>query len=375
MPARVLLPLVALGCTPLEAREQRPRRDACQGRRLEVPAVGFNLAEEVEGAGFVSAAVHSTLRRVADLGSNGVALVVAARLPDLGSNALEHRLRPDRETLRRLVERARQLGLRTLIVPHIWVEGGAWRGDIVRAGASADAFFARYRDYVGPLADDAEAACADAFSLGVELKALTADPEQERRFASLIADLRGRFHGLLTYSANWDEAAQVRFWSQLDLISVNGFFPLATSARPTAAELAAGAVAMMGQLDRLAVRFDRPLLLIEAGYKATTDNARRPWEWPTGAALPVDEQAQRRAYCALADALRATPRVVGALFWLIPTGTDRAAAPPFEPAWGFSPLGRAAEAEVRALAAWAREQRRSGRAVAPRANEQIRRRR
>jgi len=356
---------LALGCTQVEAHAVAPVRDLCPLRRLEVPAVGLNLAEEEAGRGYVSSAVSSTLGTVADLGGNSVALVVVARLPGLDSNAFDHRLRPDRATLSRLVERGRQLGLRTLIVPHIWVDGGHWRGDIARAGAAADAFFARYRDYLGPLADDAEAACADGLSIGVELKALTGDPAQQLRFAALIADLRQRFHGLLTYSANWDEAAQVGFWRDLDLISVNGFFPLAASARPTDAELASGAAAMMQQLDRLAEHNGRPVLLIEAGYKATTDNAQRPWEWPVGVPLPLDEQAQLRAYRALTSALRTTPRVVGVLFWLIPTGTDRPDARAFEPAWGFSPLGKAAEVELRALAAWARERRGVGRAVVP----------
>jgi hypothetical protein len=160
--ALAIVGLMTTGCSPLEARETSPPAAACPVRRLEVPTVGLNLAEEDEGHGFVSDAVQATLRRVAEVGSNSVAFVAVARLPGLTSDAFDHHLRPDRATLQRLVEASHRLGLRVLVVPHIWVDGGLWRGDIVRQGAAADAFFERYRDFLGPLADDAEAACADA---------------------------------------------------------------------------------------------------------------------------------------------------------------------------------------------------------------------
>ena len=44
---------------------------------------------------------------------------------------------------------------------------------------------------------------------------------------TLIAELRTLYPGLLTYSANWDEAQDVLFWDQLDLIGINAFYPLA----------------------------------------------------------------------------------------------------------------------------------------------------
>jgi len=343
--------------------QSTPRR--CPPRQLEVPLVGLNLAEEVEGQGYPSSAVRRTLARVAALGANSVALVIPLRLPALESDAFYTYALPSVETMTSLVAEAHRRQLQVVVVPHVWIDGGRWRGDIVRRGAAADRFFAAYGRHAGRIADAAEAACADAFSVGVELKALTAEPRHAERFSRLIGDLRRRFGGVLTYSANWDEAAQVRFWGDLDLISVNGFYPLTSSATPSAEELARGAAEMLAALEALAVAQERPVLLIEVGYKACTDNAREPWVWPQGPAQPVDEAAQERSYRAVVDALRGAPRVVGALFWLAPTGTDLASAPAFEPRWGFSPLGKRAEVVVREAASWARERRSVGRRVTP----------
>ncbi|MFH1810159.1 MAG: hypothetical protein ABIJ09_15540 [Pseudomonadota bacterium] len=334
-------------------------------RQLAVPAVGFNLVENEEGRGFGSQAVLARLDRLADTGASCVALVLAARLRGLDDDSPRAPALPDAAQLRRLTDHAHRRGLQVLVVPHLWIDGDLWRGDLRRSAARARAFFDGYGAFIDEVATRAEQAGVDGLSFGVELKGLTADPANDARFFALIGRLRSRFSGLLTYSANWDEVAQVRFWDQLDFISVNGFAPLTASLRPTPRELDLGAAAMVQELTGLATRFARPVLLIEAGYKATTDNAREPWVWPASGTMPVDADAQLRAYRALLQALRKAPRIVGVLFWQIDTGADGTPPRPLEPAWGFSPLDRSAEQEVRKHAAWAREQRAVGRVVSP----------
>lgn len=328
----------------------------CPPRRIEVPAVGLNLAEQVEGAGYGSRAIDKTLARVADTGSNTVALVVAARMDGLHSNRITTSGLPKGATLTKVVARAHRLKMRVMVMPHIWIDEGLWRGDILRQGAAADAFFAAYGQFINNLASDSERACVDALSIGVELKGLSTQAKHSQRFKKLIAGVRQRFGGVLTYSANWDEAGEVVFWDQLDLISVNGFTPIARTTRPDHKELLQGARAMLAGFDRLAMSWERPVLLHEVGYKAITDNAREPWLWPDPAKqMAVDQASQQRSYRALVQAVQEYPRIVGVLFWLEATGVDDKNARPFEPAWGFSPMGKLAETELRKLGEWARQ--------------------
>jgi hypothetical protein len=251
------------------------------------------------------------------------------------------------------IEQAHELGLKVLLVPHLWVESGGWRalmdpGDDegwARWAASYGRFLLRW-------AEVAEQGGAEMLSVGVELRSwLTTS--RAPSFVELVHAVRRRYSGLLTYSGNWDDVGETVVLGELDIIGVNAFFPLASEPGADFAELHEGGKRVASQLGELGERWQKPVLLTEMGYTTRADPAVKPWEWPDGMRdVVVDEQAQALAYRALIAPLLAERWFAGLFVWRIYADPDDVSQ---EAEWGFSPLGKLAELEVRDAfaAAWA----------------------
>jgi len=185
-------------------------------------------------------------------------------------------------------------------------------------------------------------------SVGLEFKGLSQQPGHRARFEALVTAVRAVFHGVITYSANWDEAQGVTFWQSVDVLGVNAFYPLQTRRGATAADLEAGALGVSRQLAALHARTRKKILLTEVGYKAITDSALRPWEWPAEVnleTLPVDEAFQAQAYRAMACGVTTQPWSLGMVAWFTPSDPNDQAHPNrWEGPNGFNPLHKAAGA-------------------------------
>lgn len=252
---------------------------------------------------------------------------------------------PDnRAAVREMIAQAHARGIRVLLIPHLWVETGGWRGR-VDPGSDAGwrAYQASYHDFLLRWAEDAAAAGADALSLGVEMKSLS------YRFGAfwegLIADVRAVYPGLLTYSANWDEVDSVVFWDLLDFIGVNAFYPLSDQGGASYADYVAGARARVEPLAELAGELQRPVLFVEIGYTTRQDAAVEPWLWPDDMHdVVIDEEEQARGMAALFEAFLPERFFAGFFVWRYYADLDDVSQ---EAIWGFSPHAKRAEGLLR----------------------------
>ena len=245
---------------------------------------------------------------------------------------------------------ARERGVRTLLIPQIWLRrasDGAWRGDIAMASeADWERWFESYRRLVLHYAALAERLGIPAYCVGVELHAAARDrPEDWRR---LIAEVREVYSGQLTYAANWHrEVEEVPFWDALDLIGVQGYFPLSAEPLPTVEELVAGWQPRAAALEALARRHGRPVLFTEIGYVSRPGATADPWVWPERgrpeASSEEGLELQARAYEAFFRTFWHRPWVAGAYFWKWYPGL-----PPGEASGvDYSPQGKPAERVLR----------------------------
>lgn len=356
---------LAAACAERPAPQPPPTPRACQ--RLPIPdfVVGANVLDHPDdrdgdpandGArGYGSEAARRQLDRLRALGLTGIVLPVEVRAPGLSSTDVRAAALSGPRGLPRLgrmIADAHDRGLVVVVAPHLLLDDGGWRGDLAFAGEAREAFFRRYLDVVLPIARTAEASCAEALSFALELRSQTADPTSDEAFARTIEAVRGAFSGALTYSANWDEVEQVRFWPLLDGVGVNAFFPLHPRADASDEELALGARAAQARLLEVQRRTGKPLWVLEVGYKALPGSFVEPWLWPDQVTGPVDEATQRRAYAATLRAVREVPAATGVFFWTVPSDPgDPGHAWRVEPPQGFSFLDKEAEAVVRAFAA------------------------
>ncbi|MBX3248991.1 MAG: hypothetical protein KF901_17570 [Myxococcales bacterium] len=305
-------------------------------------------SQQVDAAGqllgYGSDASEALLDHVVALGANWISLTPFGRLWALDSPEIvmdfEAPYELNRANVKRMIRSARARGLRVLLIPHLWVETPGWRGEVDFATEAEWARYqASYRDFVLAWARDAAEAGADAFSIGVECKSWSG------RFGGywreLIASVREVFPGWLTYSANWDEAENVLFWDQLDLIGVNAFYPLASEDGASDAAYLEGAARIVPAVRELAEVLEMPVLFVEVGYTTRRDAAVQPWLWPDDMAdVVLDEREQARALAASFAAFLPEPFFAGFFVWRYYARLDDVSQ---EAAWGFSPHGKMAE--------------------------------
>lgn len=313
------------------------------------PADGFQRGVCVAHAvglerGYLSAECARQLVRIRDAGANWVSFTPFAWLgdpsvPELGNSTDSG---PDGESDEAVCEaaaRARALGLRVWLKPHVWTRG--WAGELSFTPSGWQRFFDRYEQLALHWALLADREQLGGYFVGHELaSSTTADPI---RWRALIGRVRRVYGGLLSYGANWDEAARVPFWDQLDVIGVSFYAPLAEAPTRDAGALRAGAARALAGLHALAKRFGRPVLLAELGYAPSATAAVRPWEELRGVS---DPDMQRACYEGAIAGMEPCEWLAGASFWKwgssARTGDD-----------DFDPRGRPAEAVLlRALHSW-----------------------
>jgi hypothetical protein len=312
--------------------------------------VGPIESSQQPGRGYGTRYSEALLDHLASMGVNWISVTPFGRIWDLRSTQIlddfEAPRAENREAVRRMIEQAHARGIRVLVIPHLWVETGGWRGEIDPGSAAGWAEYQRnYAAFVLGWARDAAAAGADAFSIGVECKSWSG------RFGGFwwrfIDELRAVFPGLLTYSANWDEAEDVLFWDRLDLIGINAFYPLADHPQATFAEYLEGAAGAAAAVERLAATLEMPVLFVEIGYTTRVGAAVEPWLWPDDMQdVVISEDEQARALEASLAAFAPHAFFAGFFVWRYYANLDDVSQ---EAIWGFSPHGKRAERLLRAV--------------------------
>jgi hypothetical protein len=174
-------------------------------------------------------------------------------------------------------------------------------------------------------------------------------PDHTADWLRVIAGVRQRFHGELTYGANSDDAwTHIGFWPALDVIGVDAYFPLSTGGAPDVVDIVhawgsftdgGGAHHYLADMAALSERFGKPIVFTEVGYASTPDALVRPWT--SGGAYAA--APQQRAYEALFSALHDRCWLRGTYIWDWPA--DPTAGGPGD--GGYTPRGKPAEATIR----------------------------
>jgi hypothetical protein len=301
------------------------------------------------GVGYGSSAFARTLDEVRAMGGTWVALTPFGRVADLAGTGVDFTFEApfdqNRRGVIRAVEMAHARGLHVMLVPHLWVESGQWRALVdPKTDAGWSRWSESYGRFVRAWAQVAESAGVDMLSAGVELRSWVTTPRAVT-FGRLLRDLRRIYHGILTYSANWDDVDDAVVLGDVDVIGVNAFYPLADVPGAPEASMVDRARAVRDKVHALAAAWRKPVLFTEIGYTTRPDPALRPWEWPDAMTeVKVDESAQATAYRALVEPMLDEPDFAGFFVWRTYADPDDTSQ---EAPWGFSPRGKLAELVVR----------------------------
>jgi len=263
---------------------------------------------------------------IAALGANSVEVAT----PAFQTNGASQQIRietgpgrgPGREQLIELLRHAKSQGLQTALMPQVLFtdpRGNEWRGKI--HPDKWDPWWRSYQNMIDYFLDIAIEADVDLFSVGSEL---ISTERQIDRWAALIAHVRSRYDGLLTYSTNWDHYPVPTIWQHLDMIGVSGYWDLTIDAQhdpPTHEELAGRWGDIRDKLLAFAATQDRPVLFTEVGYPSLPWALKDPWNYVNSDDLPADPHAQHLGYAAFLSAWqnllveRPNPHVMAGVFF------------------------------------------------------------
>lgn len=268
------------------------------------------------------------------MGVNTIGVLMEGRMEHVDDVQVRLPEQDELDDIRAVLLDANEMGFATVLVPHLYLDDHNWRGAIKMTDPRRrDEWWASYSALITTAASISAECGVTALSIGVELKAMSAEVDTRTRMRALKEQVRHEYRGLLTYSANWDEAEQVSFWDLLDYAGVNGYYPLVP-------DPFRGAQSSARRLSMLAKIAGRDVLVLEAGYRSSPMSHERPWEWPDDVRPDVDDGAQARAWAAVLEHWLHAPGVRGLLVWIIPTDPDDPAS---EPRHGFNPLNKSAE--------------------------------
>ncbi len=175
----------------------------------------------------------------------------------------------------------------------------------------------------------------------------------------LIRAVREQFRGRLTYAANFDQYRSVGFWSELDLVGINAYFPLRGDLEPRGDdELLAGferswrrELRAIDAHRRAIGLAERPVLFTELGYTRARGATLEPWAgdglgivrrargaetdadlvvWRRQPLGPNERALAVRAFCRAALERPEVPGLLaGLLYWKLSTVAEHQQIEPF----------------------------------------------
>lgn len=187
---------------------------------------------------------------------------------------------------------ARQRQLKVMLKPHLWISNGAYTGHLKMSDDSSwKKWEDSYLSYILHFALLADSMQVELFCLGTELGSTV---KERPAFWNLLIDtVKKVYRGKLTYAANWDDYTQFTCWNKLDYIGIDGYFPLTSSATPTANEITLGWKRHIQQLEQFSKKQLKPVLFTEYGYRNADNCAEEPWKEGSPS---MNNEGQENAY-------------------------------------------------------------------------------
>ena len=182
-----------------------------------------------------------------------------------------------RKGAKQYAELLQKNNIKIMIKPQIWIRRGEFTGFIsMENEADWKAFEASYENFILEYANLAAEIKAEVFCLGTELHKFVA--ARPAFWNQLIAKVKKVYNGKLTYAENWDSFDKVPFWSSIDFIGVDAYFPLSEEKMPSVESLKNGWQSHKEKIQALATKLDRKVLFTEYGYRSMDYTGKEPWD-------------------------------------------------------------------------------------------------
>ncbi len=223
-------------------------------------------------------------------------------------------LTPTDASVTRLIRAAHQDGFRVFLNPFVnSLTGNGWQANF--HPRSVTAWFRSFDGYLAHYAKLAQIDHADLLAIGDEFQSLDDVLSYRPYWLHAIAVARRYYKGPVTYGANYPDYQQVTFWTALNDVGIDAYFPLSQAPDPTVQELRAAwnreadAIEAWRQRSGLA---EKPFLITELGYPSENRADAEPGAWYPH--QPVNLSMQQKLYLATFETIYQRPWLRG-IFW------------------------------------------------------------
>ncbi len=243
------------------------------------------------------------------------------------------------------IRKAKSLGMKVMLKPHLDRKDGGWRAFIDPTDKAK--FFQNYSAMILGYANIAKAENVEQLAIGAELHKLSTNPDNKKYWDALIANVRSRYSGKLTYSANSDpvdfDEHKLTFWGGLDYWGASMYIGLGSSTTPTKASL-------LSEWQKIETNYilphynangQKPLVITEIGYRSVDGAAKDPELYSSSP--PVDLAEQQLLYESFFEFWKDKPYMKGVHFWEWDIGSTAGGTSNKD----YTPQGKPAEQTVK----------------------------
>jgi hypothetical protein len=275
--------------------------------------------EKINGISFVASnreLTEEAILPIQEINANWVTLMPFAFMKtetdtNLVYNSKRQWINERQEGLEKSIKMFHAKKIKVMIKPQIWIPNGFTGFITMKTEKDWQVLEKNYHDYILFYAKIAQVNNCELFCIGTELNSFVAARPQF--WNTLILDVKKVYKGKLTYAENWDKVEAVSFWSTLDFIGVDAYFPVSDLQTPTVKDSIKGWKKWFSVLKNLSEKNNKKILFTEFGYQSRDFSAKEPWNHSTSHS--VNLLAQENALKALFDVFWKEKWFAGGFLW------------------------------------------------------------
>lgn len=272
----------------------------------------------------------TTVEKVKMLGANWISITPESILKRKDLRIVKESLNKEwihnHEGYTSLIKNLKLSDLKIMLKPHLVLDkykskndkllnASTWRGDIkLKTKKDWSIIEENYKNFILKYALLAEELNVDLFVIGTELKTFV--KSRPAFWKKLIEEVRKIYGGPITYSANWDNYNRIPFWSELNLISINGYFPISSKRHPSVKQTILNWHSIEKKLNKLARGLKKKILISEFGYRNVEKSGVKPWlhvsQTPNAR---IDDKGQQDLYEAFFKSIWKSDCIIGGIIW------------------------------------------------------------
>lgn len=203
--------------------------------------------------------------------------------------------------------------LNVMLKPQLWIWHGEYTGNLKMTNEKDwKDFEEAYREFILGFAEIAQKNKVELFCIGTELESFI--QERPDFWPELIPEIKQKYHGKLTYAANWDAYQRIPFWQQLDYIGVDAYFPVSEEKTPTVENASQGWQTWKKALADFSAKTERKILFTEVGYRSVDFAGKEPWK-SDRSLNTANLKAQENLLQAFFEEIWSQPWFAGGFIW------------------------------------------------------------